>query len=382
MGRFATRAARSSSTDGRSGDTPLIHVIWGTKAEAIKVAPVLRELDRRGVSYRLVETGQHGAYLPVLRERLGIREPDVRLGGDADADTVVAAVRWALGLAGLLLSRRRLRSRVFGDCDGVCLVHGDTPSTLLATLMARRAGLPVAHLESGLRSGSFRHPFPEELIRVLVMRRAAVCFAPDAPAAGNLRSMGLKARIVETSGNTGLEALRDALADVQPASGPVVATMHRVENLHNRGRFDGFLALLGRLAGRGLEVRFVVHPPTDGVLARRGGRPAVEAGGVATSDLVAYDEFVAMLAAAPFVITDGGSIQEECARLGVPTLLWRDRTERPDGIGENVLVSRYEDVVVDDFLADPERWRRSRRLGDERPAAEVVDVLVEMSGDA
>ena len=194
--------------------------------------------------------------------------------------------------------------------------------------------------------------------------------------------MGLKARIVETSGNTGLEALRDALADVQPASGPVVATMHRVENLHNRGRFDGFLALLGRLAGRGLEVRFVVHPPTDGVLARRGGRPAVEAGGVATSDLVAYDEFVAMLAAAPFVITDGGSIQEECARLGVPTLLWRDRTERPDGIGENVLVSRYEDDLVDGFLADPESWRRPLRLGDERPASEVVDVLVEMSGDA
>jgi len=103
---------------------------------------------------------------------------------------------------------------------------------------------------------------------------------------------------------------------------------------------------------------------------------------VATSDLVPYDEFVTMLAAAPLVITDGGSIQEECARLGVPTLLWRDRTERPDGIGENVLVSRYEDVVVDDFLADPERWRRSRRLGDERPAAEVVDVLVEMSDGA
>nr|MCS5672577.1 UDP-N-acetylglucosamine 2-epimerase [Acidimicrobiales bacterium] len=241
MGRFATRAARSSSTDGRSGDNPLIHVIWGTKAEAIKVAPVLRELDRRALPYRLVETGQHGAYLPVLRERLGVREPDVRLGGDRDADTVAAAARWALGLVGLLVSRRRLRSRVFGDHDGVCLVHGDTPSTLLATLMARRAGLPVAHLESGLRSGSFRHPFPEELIRVLVMRRSAVCFAPDATSADNLRSMGLKARIVETSGNTGLEALRDAVADVQPGSGPVVATMHRVENLHRSERFDGFL---------------------------------------------------------------------------------------------------------------------------------------------
>jgi UDP-N-acetylglucosamine 2-epimerase (non-hydrolysing) len=103
---------------------------------------------------------------------------------------------------------------------------------------------------------------------------------------------------------------------------------------------------------------------------------------VATSDLVPYDEFVTMLAAAPLVITDGGSIQEECARLGVPTVLWRDRTERPDGVGESVLVSRYDDDLVEGFLTDPEAWRRPLRLGDERPAAEVVDVLVEMSGGA
>ena len=371
MGRSKTTAARSRSTDG----PPLIHVVWGTKAEAIKVAPVLREMDRRGVPYRLIETGQHGAYLPVLRERLAVREPDVSLGGGSDADTLPAAARWAFGLAGSLASRDSLRSRVFGDQDGVCLVHGDTPSTLLATLMARRAGLPVAHLESGLRSGSFRHPFPEELIRVLVTRRSATCFAPDATSAENLRSMGLAARIVETSGNPGLEALREAVTDVEPGSGQVVATMHRVENLHNAKRFDGFLDLLGRLDR---PATFVIHPPTDAVLARRGGRSSVEAGGVATSGLVPYDEFVTMLAAAPFVVTDGGSIQEECARLGVPTLLWRDRTERPDGVGDNVVVSRYDSAEVDAFLADPYRWRRPRKLSDERPAAQVVDVLVEM----
>jgi len=371
MGRSKTTAARSRSTDG----PPLIHVVWGTKAEAIKVAPVLREMDRRGVPYRLIETGQHGAYLPGLRERLAGREPYVRLGGGSDADTLPAAARWAFGLAGSLASRDSLRSRVFGDQDGVCLVHGDTPSTLLATLMARRAGLPVAHLESGLRSGSFRHPFPEELIRVLVMRRSATCFAPDATSAANLRSMDLAARIVETSGNTGLEALRDAVTDVEPGSGQVVATMHRVENLHNTKRFDGFLDLLGRLDR---PATFVIHPPTDAVLARRGGRSSVEAGGVATSGLVPYDEFVTMLAAAPFVVTDGGSIQEECVRLGVPTLLWRNRTERPDGVGDNVVVSRYDSAEVDAFLADPYRWRRPRKLSDERPAAQVVDVLVEM----
>jgi len=153
-----------------------------------------------------------------------------------------------------------------------------------------------------------------------------------------------------------------------------VATMHRVENLHDDARFEGFLSLLGRLDQPAV---FVVHPPTEEVLADRGGRAVVEAMGVATSDLVPYGEFVAMLAAAPYVVTDGGSIQEECARLGVPTLLWRDRTERPDGIGANVVLARYDDAVVGDFLADPQALRRPVALGDEEPSGQVVDVLVD-----
>ncbi len=361
--------------------TPLIQVLFGTKAEAIKLAPVLTEMDKRGVPYRLVETGQHGGFLPGLRVELGLREPDVCLGGDRDADTVARAVIWGIRLAQRLASARRLRDEVFGNRDGVCLVHGDTPSTLLSALMARRAGLRVAHLESGLRSHSWRHPFPEELIRVAVMRLAHVLFAPDGDAVANLEALvaegRVRGRVVATSANTGVEALRSALGPVGPGvagSGPVVATMHRVENLHDDARFEGFLALLGRLARPAV---FVVHPPTEAVLSDRGGRAVVEDMGVATSGLVPYGEFTAMLAAAPYVVTDGGSIQEECARLGVPTLLWRDRTERPDGIGANVVLARYDDDVVGAFLADPQALRRPVALGDERPSAEVVDVLVD-----
>ena len=104
--------------------SPLIHVLLGTKAELIKVAPVLAELDRRGVAYRLVETGQHGAHLPALRAQLGVREPDLRLGGPYDVDSIGQAVRWMAGLAGLLVGRRSLGMRVFGGAGGVCLVHG------------------------------------------------------------------------------------------------------------------------------------------------------------------------------------------------------------------------------------------------------------------
>ena len=93
--------------------------------------------------------------------------------------------------------------------------------------------------------------------------------------------------------------------------------------------------------------------------------------------LVPYGEFVAMVAAAPFVVTDGGSVQEECALLGVPTLLWRSRTERPDGIGANVVLSRYDRRVVDAFLADPERHRRPAVPLEARPTEAILAVLLD-----
>ena len=340
--------------------SPAVCAFLGTKAQYIKTAPVLHALERRGIPYRLIDSGQHAALAVGMRRDLGLGEPDVRLGGAGDVTSIVGAVRWALGLVPLLLSRRRLRAEVFGPGAVVCLVHGDTPSTLLSALMARRAGLRVAHLEAGLRSRSLLHPFPEELIRLVVMRVADVLFAPGAEAASNLAAMRLRrrARVVEVGGNTSADAVaRLELPPGAAGTGPAIVTMHRVENLQRRATVDGFVALVERIARR-WPVRFVVHGPTAEVLGKAGAWPRLDAAGVERSELLAHHEFVPMLAAAPLVVTDGGSIQEECALLGVPTLVWRARTERPDGIGGNVVLSRYDPAVVDAFLADPDRWRR------------------------
>ena len=138
----------------------MIHAAIGTKAEYIKTAPVLRELDRRGVRYRIVDIGQHGGLPPSFRTPLGLGEPDVRLGSGRDAETIPEVIGWSARVARQLLrSRRVLQRDLFaGDAGGICLVHGDTPSTLLATLLARRAGMTVAHLESGLRSFHLLQP--------------------------------------------------------------------------------------------------------------------------------------------------------------------------------------------------------------------------------
>lgn len=338
--------------------TPAVCAFIGTKAQYIKTAPVLHALEGAGVAYRLVDSGQHAGLAVGMRRDLGLGEPDVRLGGTADVTTIGGALRWALGLTGLLVSGRRLRRDVFGDDARLVLVHGDTPSTLLATLLARRAGLRVAHLEAGLRSRSLLHPFPEELIRLVVMRLAHVLFAPSDEASANLRAMRLRrdARVVEVGANTSADAVARVDAPVGDG-GAAVVTMHRVENLQRRSIVEGFVALVERIAAR-WPVCFVVHGPTGEVLGRAGMWSRLDAAGVTRTELLAHHEFVALLAAAPLVVTDGGSIQEECALLGVPTLLWRARTERPDGVGANVVLSRYDATVVDDFLADPSRLRR------------------------
>lgn len=351
-----------------------LHVFLGTKAQYIKTAPLLRAMDDAGVSYRLIDSGQHARLSAAMRNDLGIRAPDHALGGAEDVTSIAGAVRWAATIALRLWSRRRVSAEVFGGDGGICVVHGDTPSTLLATLLARRAGLSVAHLEAGLRSHRLWSPFPEEAIRLVVMRLSDVLFAPDAVAAANLSAMGLADRTVTLSGNTVVEALRHAAGDVPPGSGPAVVTMHRVENLTSRRRVEGFVRIACRLAAS-RPVRFVVHGPTRQALARSGLGARLHAAGVETTPLLSHKEFVSLLVGAPVVVTDGGSIQEECALLGVPTLLWRDRTERPDGLGANVVLSRYDPAVVDAFLAEPERWRRAAADGEVSPSAEILHEL-------
>ncbi len=182
--------------------------------------------------------------------------------------------------------------------------------------MARRAGLEVAHLEAGLRSHHLLHPFPEELIRIVVMRAADVLFAPDAEAVRNLAAMRVKGEVVRVSANTVVESLaHDLRVAGEPGSGPAVVTMHRVENLNRRPRVDAFVRTAERIAGR-QPVRFVVHGPTEETLRKGGHLERLERAGVEIVRLVPHGEFVGMLHRAPLVITDGGSIQEECALLG------------------------------------------------------------------
>ncbi|MFT5223440.1 MAG: UDP-N-acetylglucosamine 2-epimerase (non-hydrolyzing) [Glaciecola sp.] len=370
------------SSDAPLPDSTSIAVFLGTKAQYIKTAPLLRLLDEQAVPYRLIDSGQHGALSGGLRQELGIRDPDLVLGDGRNVDTIPQAILWALRILTLLARPRRLREQIFAGVAAtdagarpLCIVHGDTPSTMLATVLARRAGLEVAHLEAGLTSGRLLDPIPEEAIRRLVMRWSSLLFTPDAVATAHLRSRRVKGRIVELAANTVVEATTFALESAgEISTGPAVVTMHRVENLQSTARVAGFIDLVLEMAARE-PVLFVTHGPTEQVLRKLGHLAALEAAGIEVLPLQPHGAFVRMLAAAPWVITDGGSIQEECALLGVPTLLWRQRSERPDGIGVNVVVSEHDPTIARAFLADPAAHRVGQNVPATRPSEQILAQL-------
>jgi UDP-N-acetylglucosamine 2-epimerase (non-hydrolysing) len=361
----------------------MLHFFIGTKAQLIKMAPIVQELDRRGVAYRFINAGQHAATLIHLIEQFGLRKPDVSLRSDTDNITRLwQGMKWLSGLLIQTIFRpAHVRRHVFGGHGGLCLIHGDTATTLISAIMAKRAGVGVGHVEAGLRSYNIFDPFPEELIRLVAMRLADVLFAPDDWALDNLRKMCVPGRIVLSEGNTITDTLAFALAQPMPDSSPsmgegdVVMSIHRFETIHSAGRMRKVIALARRI-GADRPVKFVTHGPTLNMLRRHNLLAELESTpGVKMLPLQDYFTFVAMLGRAAFIVIDGGSIQEESTILGVPCLVLRTRTERKDGLGQNAILTGFDDRKIADFLANFEDHRRpaAHRSGGGSPSTRIVD---------
>src|SRR6185503_3066167 len=182
----------------------MIHFIIGTKAQFIKMMPLMHLLEAEGRPYHLLDLGQHGALTQRIVQDFGLSPPATRLTGTAqNVESYGHAASWlAHSVSRLLWSRRRLLDTCFQGEGGISLIHGDTASTLLGLHLGRRAGLKVGLVEAGLSSGNAFDPFPEELIRRHAERRADLLFPPDAKGAGRLRSLRLRGQVTQTAYNT------------------------------------------------------------------------------------------------------------------------------------------------------------------------------------
>lgn len=366
-------------------------VVLGTRPEAIKMAPVIRELARHPrLSPRLCVTGQHREMLDQALGFFGLA-PDDDLGimrpGQDLADVA----------AGVLV---RTRNVLRAHRPELVLVHGDTTTTFAAALAAFYERVPVGHVEAGLRTGDLNAPWPEEMNRRVATLLARLHFAPTPRARENLLREGVEPARISVTGNTVVDALLATLQalDEEPArlrevaqrlpaptAGKhlVLVTGHRRENFG--AGIASICAALRRLVGRGdVEVIYPVHlnPRVDEPVRRL-------LGGLEHVHLLApvdYLAFVCLMRRATLILTDSGGVQEEAPSLGKPVLVLRETTERPEAVeaGVAILVGADEERIVAEaerLLDDPAHYgriaRRQNPYGDGRAAERIVRRILE-----
>ncbi|KQM40139.1 UDP-N-acetylglucosamine 2-epimerase [Microbacterium sp. Leaf203] len=352
----------------------MIVFIYGTTAEAIKLAPVMRRLDARGIEYQQWVTFQHTEALRTAMPQLGLRAPD-RVIADGwrgkPLKKPIQMVGWMTTVG--LWTLKNLGSLRRAPRPSIVLVHGDTMTTVLGTFIGRLAGLPVAHVEAGLRSGDWRHPFPEELDRRIVGRLAEVHYAPTDETASNLSA---RRNVIVTHGNTVKDAVRDSAAkrpteprghDAEEPYGLVL--LHRFEFISNVALVRDTLQTLNDHSPVALQV--VVDSYSRDAI-----ESVIEQMGLdrlSTAPKLEHAAFVERLQNAHLVVTDSGGVQEETAVFGIPTLIHRMATERNEGLGTSALLSRWDQDIVRRFLQEAD----THRAGNDEATASPSDIIVE-----
>jgi UDP-N-acetylglucosamine 2-epimerase (non-hydrolysing) len=366
-----------------------ILIVLGTRPEAIKLCPLIQELSlRHACQVRVCVTAQH-------REMLDQVLAAFRVTPDFDLDTMSPGQT----LPGLTAKILEALTPIF-TCErpDIVIVQGDTTTTFTASLGAFYCGIPIAHVEAGLRTGDLRQPFPEEMNRVLTTRLATLHFAPTANSAANLASEGIDWNRIHVTGNTGIDAALSVSAALEAGTLAtpdwswlnqsrrlIVVTSHRRENFGEA--FEREMRAIACIADRpDVEVVYPVHPNPNVVGPARkllGGRPNIH-----LIEPLSYVPFIDLMRRSWMLITDSGGIQEEAPSLGKPVLVLREKTERPEAVdaGTVKLVGTDETRIVAEtmrLLDDPAEYARMKRqhnpYGDGHASRRIADTLMQWS---
>lgn len=363
--------------------------IFGTRPEAIKCAPLIHELSKRGCKHHVCVTGQHRQMLDQILNVFSIRP-------DFDLNVMRSNQSLAQMTGDMVPALNDVITKVKPDW---VFVQGDTSTAFTGALAAFYNKVKVAHVEAGLRTGNMLAPWPEEGNRKLVGALATTHFAPTDVAANNLYREGVAKESVVVTGNTVIDALQMAVEILKTNSSLraglekefaflnakkklVLVTGHRRESFG--GGFDRICAALAQVAKRDdVEVVYPVHlnpQVKDVVFKTLGG-----AGNIHLLPPAVYLAFVYLMQKSHLILTDSGGVQEEAPTLGKPVLVMRDVTERPEAVavGTSELVGTATDKIIDGverLLDDTQEYERRRKIknpyGDGSAAARIVSHLL------
>lgn len=327
--------------------------VLGTRAQLVKVAPVLNQAVRSRLRHVVWFTGQHHESIDDLIDDFRIESVFVLPDRRMERSSILRLVTW---FPGTFLNCYQFIKKVRDETrtTPLVIVHGDTLSTWLGAAAGRLAGSRIVHLESGLSSGRIADPFPEELLRRLTFRLTDYALCPNDEAFERMRAFN-GCEVVHTGENTLLDCVRDVIisgvsTQSENLSGYFVVSIHRFQNIYRKSTLHRVVDEVIELSSIG-HVHFILHPPTEQRLKKYKLIERLRAvTGVILQPRMPYTDFVTLAAGARGVITDGGSNQEELSYLGVPTVLFRNRSERPDGLGKNVVLFRQDIISLVEFI--------------------------------
>lgn len=360
--------------------------VFGTRPEAIKLCPVVRQLRSRPDLFEVVVcvTAQHRAMLDQVLQVFEIVP-------DFDLNVMQPGQSLSQSASRIIAALEPVLAKIRPD---IVIVQGDTTTTFCGALAAFYQRIPVAHVEAGLRTNDLSQPFPEELNRVLTSRIATLHFAATQRSAANLMAENVPAGRIFVTGNSGIDSvlqIRDRLAAGQLTTPPfpwrdtsrklVVVTAHRRESFGPG--FESICRGLVRLAAReDVQIVYPVHRNpnvTDPVY-----RMLDRVSNIVLIEPLDYVPFVELMRQSSILITDSGGIQEEGPSLGKPILVMRDKTERPEAVeaGTAVLVGADETRILETaakLLENPEEYERMARVhnpfGDGCASPRIADAI-------
>lgn len=310
-----------------------LYFFIGTKAQAIKCLPLINNALRRSENVIIVDSGQHVQIVNSILSEVNSNVEKLSLFKNSkNISNFKDLFFWFINFLYKHLMKRTIYQ------NGICIVHGDTLSTLLGLLWAKRNNLIVLHLESGLTSRNIFLPFPEEFIRRVVSRFSDVLICFDKNSFDYLikRFKKSEKKIKQVSENTIIETLDEEVIKVKQRL--ITVTLHRTENLVNQKKLENFVDLLLQLSKK-YTINWYLHEPTKFYLDKF---KIKDLDRLNLSKLLDHKNFIKELKKSEIVITDGGSIQEECYLLGKKTLIWRNLTERGYALDNNMFISHYD----------------------------------------
>ncbi len=356
------------------GNKP-VYIILGTRAQFIKMAPVMFEMKKRNFPYTLIYTAQHRENVQEILDIYGLKKPDLNIYNGDESNTFSKGITWLFDI----LFKSLFKAKTYLPNKGIVLTHGDTFTAWLAAVMGKRAGCKVAHVESGLRSFNIFSPFPEEISRLITFRFSDIYFCADEWAVKNLKRY--KGEKVNIGANTMLDGVKYAIEcekktrfDFQKEP-YVLVSIHRYENIFKDRFTDVIISYLKEIS-RKHKLVMTLHPTTRERLKELNLYDELEK----EKNIILHKRFdfvdwINVCNDAQLVISDGGSNQEELSYLGVPTILFRDHTERKEGLGENVVLSMFKKDIIENFVENYDNYRRDPLFEEVHPSEEIVVYL-------